>query len=312
MGALGLLFLIAIIDVDEVSDALANANLLYLIPGWFLIMGATAAKTVRWIVLFRQSAVDVSFRRLFGTYLIGAFYGQFMPGSSVGGDAMRMAESSVDTGKTTNSIASVIIERGVGLTTIVTTASLILMFAQPEDIPLAVSLVIYGLAIAGISALVILRFGWFIPLITGVMERIKLGGFAEKIRLLSREMQGGLGEPRTILIMVIMSLLANFLSMSAFYLALLAVTDPVPYLSFISLVALIVTIEIVPVTPGALGIREGAYVFFLGYLGVAEADALSVGLLVRFLSWTQAILGGLILLERGVNRRTLKTSPGGD
>ena len=56
----------------------------------------------------------------------------------------------------------------------------------------------------------------------------------------------------------------------------------------------------VPITPGALGIREGLHVFFLGLLGVSGAQALTVGLLVTTLYWLQGLVGGLVLLSGGL------------
>ncbi len=213
---------------------------------------------------------------------------------------MRMAENSVDTGRTVDSVASVIIERGIGLTTIVTTASLILILDRPEGIPFPVHALINGLSILGISGLIILRFGWFLGGITHLLSRLGLGRFGEKIHSLSHALQGDLGEPRILFQMVILSLLANACSMTAAYLALVAVSAPVPYLGFISLVSLIVTLEIVPLTPGSLGIREGAYVFFLSYLSIPQATALTTSLIIRLLGWSLALLGGGILLQRAL------------
>ena len=302
MGAIGLIVLLTIVDLNEVSEAIQEANWWYLIPAWVLMMIATAAKTLRWYLPLRHDNVNLTYQRLFGTYLIGAFYGQFLPGSSAGGDAMRIAESSVDTGKGIKSAASVIIERGIGLTTIVTSASLILLFSPHEGIPTTFIVVVHTLSILGISGLTILRFGWFVPTIAAIMKRVKLGRFAEKFVGISEALQGDLGKPTMLLQMIGLSLVANFSSMSAFYLALVAVTDPVNYLDFISLVAIVVTTEAIPLTPGALGVREGAYVFFLAYLGVSEHDALTIALLIRLLNWTQALLGGMVLLERGINQ----------
>lgn len=312
MGIVGLFALFKLVDMGEVSETLADTNVIYFIPAWFLLMVSTAVKTWRWMLLLKKNNVNTSFGRLFGTYLIGAFYSQFLPGSSAGGDAMRMAESSVDTGRAVDSVSSVLIERAVGLISVVTTAALILLTVSPEGIPLEMSLLVYGLSIAGISALVILRFGWFVPTIIHLMTKFKLGGLAKKIERLSKSFQGDLGEPRILFQMVLLSLLANFFSMTSYYVVLLAVTEPVSYLAFISIVALVSTLEIIPLSPGSLGIKEAAYVFFLGYLSVSEPDALSIGLLIRFVSWTQALLGGLILLERGMKftRRSPESKTG--
>ena len=306
MGLLGIAILANFVDVSQVSRALTDASIIYLFPAWGLMLLSTGVKTLRWLVLLRENGVKVSFRRLFGTYLIGSFYSQFLPGSSAGGDAMRMAESSIDTGRPIDSVASVLVERAIGLISIIGTASLILIFFNPEHIPVGVAVIIYGLAVAGISALLALRSGFFMDILTRLLGRLGFARISSNLHALSDALRGDLGEPRLLLTMVVLSLLANGLSMTAFYLALVAITDPVPYLAFISLVALIVTIEIIPLTPGSLGIREGAYVFFLGYLAIAEPTALSIGLLIRLITWTQAIIGGFILMQRGLSRQSPK------
>ena len=316
MGVAGLIVLFTLVDMGEVSDALSNASWLYLIPAWVLLMLATGFKTMRWMLLLQQNRVAMSFRRLYGTYLIGAFYSQFLPGSSAGGDAMRMAESSVDTGRAVDSVAAVIVERAVGLISILASAGLILLFSQPEDVPSTLTFTIYGLSITGIVGLVVLRFGWFIDWSIRILAKPPLSKLGAKVEAMSHALQTDLGEPKILAQMIVLSLLANVCSMSAFYLALVAITDPVPFLTFISLTSLIVTIEIIPLTPGSLGVREGAYVFFLGYMGINEPTALSIGLLIRFISWSQALLGGLILLQRGLARgynqshRPAPTEPG--
>ncbi|NJL95619.1 MAG: flippase-like domain-containing protein [Anaerolineae bacterium] len=257
MGIVGLGVLVQLVDGQEVRQAIINAAPGYLLVAWALLLASTVVKTVRWQVLLNQNGVGFTLRRLLGTYLIGTFYSQFLPGSSAGGDAMRMAESYADTRRPVDSVASVLIERAIGLVSVVTTASLLLMFVVREHIPEPVSLVIHALALLGIGALVVLRYGWFIQPLRRWMERLRLGKLADKVEQLNRALQGDLGNWRVLAVMVLLSLLANFFSMTAYYLVLLAVTEAVSYLAFISLVALIVTLEIIPLTPGSLGIREG-------------------------------------------------------
>lgn len=309
MGVIGLAVLVTVVDVHEVREALSEADWLYLIPAWLLIMLATGVKTTRWMLLTQKKHLNISFKRLFGTYLIGTFYSQFLPGSSAGGDAMRMAESSFDTGRTVESVASVIIERAIGLVSIVATASLILTVHQPEGIPWAFTFTIDALTVGGITGLTILRLGWLIGTMARLLKSIGLGRIGRKVTELSQVLQGDLGEPRLLVSMIVLSLLANAFSMTSSYLVLLALAEPVSYFTFISISALLVTIEIIPLTPGSLGIREGAYVFFLGYLDVPEPSALSIGLLIRLLGWTQALLGGLILMQRGLDRRLPSVAP---
>ncbi|MFP4324251.1 MAG: lysylphosphatidylglycerol synthase transmembrane domain-containing protein [Anaerolineales bacterium] len=309
MGAVGLILLIGLVDGEDVWQTLRTAQFIYFVPAWALLFLSTSTKTLRWWVVLRQTAVTIGFRRLLGTYLIGTFYSQFLPGSSAGGDAMRMAESSVDTGQGVSSVAAVIVERLVGLVTILCTASLILLVLRPPDVPFGVTALVYTLAVGGVLGLVVLRFGWFVGLGVHSLTRLGLHKIGEKVRALSLALRGGLGTGPTLTQLIVLSLIANFFSMSAFYLALLALAEPVPYFSFITFVALIVTLEVIPLTPGSLGIREGAYVFFLGYLGIAEADALGISLLIRVLTWSLGLVGGLVLMQRGMQSSGAVVSP---
>jgi uncharacterized protein (TIRG00374 family) len=301
MGLLGLLALISVVSPAEVMAAFRQADWHYLLPAWALMMISMGLKTERWRQLTQGHGLNFSFLHLFGTYLIGTFYSQFLPGSSAGGDAMRMAESSVDSGRAVDAVSSVVIERAVGLTSIVTTASLVLLLDHPADVPGPVVRLINLLSVLGISGLLILRFGWFVGPITQLLGRFGLSKIGRKIGELSAAFQQDLGNLEVLARMVVFSLLANACSMTAYYLALLALTEAVPYWSFISIVTLIITLEIIPLTPGSLGVREGAYVFFLGFLGIARPEALGIGLLIRALAWTQALMGGGILLYRAFN-----------
>lgn len=305
MGLLGLAALFTLVDLQDVRAAIAEADLRYLIPASLLLLLSTMVKSYRWLLLLRRHDGRLSFWRLFGTYMIGTFYSQFLPGAAAGGDAMRMAETSVDTGRTADAVSSVMIERAIGLMTVLSSASLILLLRRNGDIPLELTLVVHTLSVLGLLALIVLRFGWFLGPLVRLLERLRLAKIALKLSHLSSALQGDLGQGRILAQMVVLSLLANFLSMTAYYLCMVAVGDHASYLSFIALAALIVTLEALPLTPGALGVREGAYVFFLGILGVSEYHALTIGLLVRVITWAQALAGGLVLLERGIRRRSL-------
>lgn len=315
LGAIGILILLQVVDIQDVSKAITSANPAFLLMAWVLNLASMGFKTARWQILLQENHLEMSFRRLFGTYLIGTFYSQFLPGSSAGGDAMRMAESSVDTGRAVDAVASVIIERGIGLTTIVTTSSLILLLDRPVGIPAPVHILIHSLSILGIGGLILLRFGWFLGAIIQILSRIGLRQIGAKVKHLSQALQGDLGEGRILLSMIVLSLLANLCGTAASYLVLTSISEPVPFLGFFSLITLIVTLEIIPLTPGSLGIREGAYVFFLGFLGISQAHALTSSILIRLLGWLMAMLGGGILLQRAIFSTVSPTAPatsGGD
>lgn len=217
---------------------------------------------------------------------------------------MRMMEMSADSGQAAASVSSVLVERAVGLVTIVVSASVILLFSPHDNIPHMIMLVIYGLAIAGIGGLVVLRMGWFAEKGTHLLARIRLGKVGEKLQQLSHEFQGHLGHWKVLSQMIALSFAANACTMTASYFILLAFGETVYYLDFIPLIALAVAIEVIPISPGALGLREAAYVTFLGFLDVPEAAAFGTALVLRGITMLQASIGGVILITRALSPST--------
>ena len=302
MGVIGLFAVIFYAaENDSLLDTFLSVDLLWVFAAFTLHLMATLFKTLRWWLVLQQSKVDVGLQRLFGTYLVGTFFTQFMPGSSMGGDAMRMMEMGADSGRMIASVSSVLVERAVGLITIFISASvLVILFPNPK-LTVTIQLLVHGLTIVGTSGLLILRMGWFLEPIGNILNRIRLGKVAEKLITLSKALQGHLGQTQMLLKMVVLSFFANACTMTASYVGLLAVDEHVNYFAFIPLIALSVAIELVPVSPGALGLREATYIFFLGQLDVSESAALTAALIVRGVSIALGILGGFVLISRAID-----------
>ncbi len=302
VGGLGIV-IYSVSERDALIDGLLKVNLWWVLVALLLNFAATVIKTGRWWLVLQQSDIpNLKPSRLLGTYLVGMFFSQFMPGSSMGGDAMRMVEMSADSGKAAASVASVMIERVVGMLTILVTASIILLFTSYEELSLTFELAMHFLAVGGIVGLFVLRMGWFVEPFAKILTRFKLGKVASKIVSLSTALQTQLGNARTLFYMVLLSFLANAATMTGAYLVLIGFGESVPYFAFIPLMAMAVAVELIPISPGALGLREATYVAFLtGFLGVAESASLGTALVVRAISMVHGVIGGLILVNRGIS-----------
>ncbi len=302
VGGLGIV-IYSVSERDALIDGLLKVNLWWVLVALLLNFAATVIKTGRWWLVLQQSDIpNLKPSRLLGTYLVGMFFSQFMPGSSMGGDAMRMVEMSADSGKAAASVASVMIERVVGMLTILSTASLILLFTSYEELSLTFELAMHFLAVGGIAALFVLRMGWFVEPFAKLLTRFKLGKIADKVVSLSSALRSQLGSGRILFYMVLLSFLANAMTMTGAYLVLVGFGETVPYFAFIPLMCMAVAVELIPLSPGALGLREATYVAFLtGFLGVAESASLGTALVVRAISMVHGVIGGLILVNRGIS-----------
>jgi hypothetical protein len=57
-------------------------------------------------------------------------------------------------------------------------------------------------------------------------------------------------------------------------------------------------------------VKEGAYVFFLGLVGVDNAQAGVVAIITRVLMWGLALVGGIIFLARTMRARSRAAAAG--
>ena len=302
LGIAGVLMTLVGALVWHDRDQLSTVNWDWIPLAWSLMLVSTGVKAYRWSLLVRLSRMDLGFKRLFGTYLIGSFFSTVLP-SSVGGDALRAVDTASHTGKVADSTSSVLIERGMGLLAIAGAGSGFALFMEPGKVPLPFLIMVHGMFVGGVVGLVMLWQGWFIDPIFDLVARLKMEGLTVKARSLQRALREHVGHPAILLQMFGLSLIANALTMGATYIVLMAVTDPIPLAAFVPMMALATTAELIPISPASLGVKEGAYVFFLGLVGVGSAEAGVIAIIMRVLTWAHALLGGAVFIQRTMARR---------
>ena len=305
IAAVLMAFVLSLVATD--LDTLRSVNWSLIPLAWALTLLSTAVKAYRWGVFARQSGLDIPFQRLLGTYFVGAFFSTVLP-TSVGGDAVRAVDTASATGRTADSTSSVLLERGIGLLTVAGAGSLFALFLEPGSVPLPFVLLVHGLFLGGVAGVIMLRQGWLFGPLAALAERLRLGKFVEKGRHLQDAFTEQLRSPGALIQVVLLSILANALTMGATYLVLTAVTDPIPASGFVPMIALATTAELIPISIASLGVKESAYVFFLGLVGVSSGAAGVIAIIMRVLTWGHAFVGGVVFLSRTLRRVPAKAS----
>ena len=277
-----------------------------LIPVAFSFMLISmVVKSLRWMLLVRESGMNVTFRRLLGTYLVGAFFSTVLP-TSVGGDAVRAVDTAATTGRVADSTSSVLLERVIGLLAVFAGGSFFAFFMEPNKAPQGFLVIVHVLFLGVIAGLVMLRQGWFMGPIALVLNRLHFNGMMGKVLSLQEAFSEQLWRPGVLVVMFLLSLIANALTMGATYIVLVAVTDPIPLAAFVPMMALATAAELIPISPAAIGVKESAYVFFLGLAKVGSVEAGVVAIITRVLTWGLALLGGLVFLWRTLQAQSAK------
>ena len=218
-------------------------------------------------------ASRASFWRLLAHYLFGLFWNNFLP-SGLGGDVVRALALQADLGRTDVAISSVLMARLTGLWSIVLLATAAAVF-HTARIGFRASLSF--LLIAG-GALIVTAGGTLFLLgepVATLMRRLpaRLGDWYASLRAYR-------SQPARLLLALVWALAiqlcavaVNACTAQALNLAI----TPGQLLLSIPLVNLVI---IVPISLGGFGVREGAYMYFLGLVGVAAVDAILLALVV--------------------------------
>jgi uncharacterized membrane protein YbhN (UPF0104 family) len=101
---------------------------------------------------------------------------------------------------------------------------------------------------------------------------------------------------RALLVVLAFSLLFRFGDVLRLYVQSVALHVPVSFIWLMMAISLIAVVTSVPLSLNALGIQEGAYVFFFGLAGIAAPQALALALLSRGVRLAVSLVGGVIYL----------------
>ncbi len=98
----------------EVWDALRRIDLVWLAVAWGLFLLGVVVRAARWQILLDALGVHRPLHELTTWYFVGSFFNVILP-TGFGGDAVRAAELSQDTGRPGPVVNSVIVDRYLGI-----------------------------------------------------------------------------------------------------------------------------------------------------------------------------------------------------
>lgn len=271
-----------VLDVGWGSFALAS----------IIMIALSVPATARW------RAVLLAFQQPMGWWpgwrivMTGLFFNQVLP-SSVGGDAVRMWQARSAGFNLRTSVNSVLIDRVIGLAAVflITAFALPRLFEIIDDPVLrwAFVIVVTG-GLSGLAGLLIFRrLGRF-------LERWSLtralGALSDDFRsVVANQRIGTIVVGLSVLIQVAFALVAFLLARS---LAL-----PLTAIDCLALVPPVVLVMAVPISIAGWGVREGAMVVALGFVGIDNHDALALSVLLGAATICGALPGGLVWLIDG-------------
>lgn len=303
-GAGLLIWLLKRIDMSHLGEAIQTA---FSHPEWlaagilFTFMGLLSG-VIRWWIILRAQGITLSGWQTFRIFFIGQFFNVFMPGAC-GGDVARafyVVKSSLK-GSRAEAASTVFIDRAIGLFAIIAcccgviSLRLPFIFRQQEtEIPGIMMLSFLLIALLGLFALFRRNLFEHFEFFRKLEYQSKLGGLVRRAYdtvYLLRSMPMVLGKA---LVFSVLNLV--FLTLACYSFGHSLELD-LRWIDYFTLFPIITVLSAIPLTPGALGIRENLFVAMFGVLGTAPAAALSLSLINYAGGAACSLLGGIFFIS---------------
>lgn len=246
--------------------------------------------TLRWRQVLFTLGLRARIWTLLGHELAGQFVGSFLP-STIGGDVLRVLRLSAGGSRAdrADGFASVVLERMTGWL-VLPVITLVAMVVNPGLRELGTaSAVAVGLSVGTLVLLVVALLAAASPRLGG-----RLAGRDGWVRFVGA-VHVGLDRfrrrPAAAAWVLVVGFAYQLAVVAAAFLAARALgvdVGPTAILAFMPAVAIA---QVLPISLGGLGVREGAFVLFLGPLGVPAGEAVALGLLVYGLNLVVSLLG---------------------
>ncbi len=265
---------------------------------WWLAaaLGVTALATVlaavRWHRVLAALSLPSRISALVSYHFAGLFVSNFLP-STIGGDVLRVSRLSASTGESHGqTFASVVLERLTGWI-VLPMISLIALAVNPglleppvrrvANVAIVISLVTLTLLMAIVAAASNQRIARGLEGASG--WRQFLGAVHVGIERFRRSPAATLEVLAAGLVYQLTMLLAAFFAAKALGL------HGVGWTAVLAFMPAVAMVQVLPITVGGLGVREGAFVLFLHPMGVTTNQAIALGVLVYAVNLAVSLLG---------------------
>jgi len=291
----------------EVLAALAGADWRFIAIAVLLVLVDRALMAYRWVVLLCiiDPADRPPFIEVIRIFFVSTFVGTFLP-ASIGGDAVRaysMAQLKV---RGSDAVASVFIDRMLGVASILVMAAVGLMLARDLADNFAILLSLAAAAVACVVTLAVVFSEGAARTLSAVLvpmpAALRHAGdrVIESIRRYAAH-HGRLANvlAGSIAVQIIRIVQAYCLGLG------LAIALPLPtYFAFIPLILLVM---LLPVTFNGIGTSQYAFFWFFGRAGVPAASAFTLSVLFVALGAVGNLPGGLLYaFGRQASQRTTR------
>ena len=249
----------------------------------------------RWWILLRVHDPGMPFGLVLRVVFVSLLYGMFLPGGGV--EVVRVLALSRSGNRLGVSFGSVAMDRVLGLLTLLLIALAGCAWAGIRVPGSMAPWVWAGLAVCAAATAMLCvkrarRLAWrFVP--AGLSRRLQprfdaLGAYLKQLG----------GRPALLSWAFLLAVGIQVVRVVTVWFAALALGIHAPIAAYFAFVPLIVIAQLLPIAVGGLGVREAAFVFFFGTVGVSAEAAFALSLLVYVTTIVSSLPGAWMRVAR--------------
>ncbi len=280
------------------ASKFAEADVVWLLAAFAVNSFGNVFGAWRWQLLLRSQGRLLGMPFLYGSYLVGLFFNNFLP-STIGGDVVRAASAKRKGGGTlTEGLTVVMVERLIGLTATLSLGGLAALTGEAGRLDPRIPWALGAALVLAIGGLCIAMSARMRRITLAVVNRVPIEFFRRTVEKMMGAFELFSRARSTLMLTYLLSLGFQFLLVVHFWLIQFAFGGEVPFLTFLVVVPLVFCVMILPIGINGLGVRESAFVWFLTRAGMDTATATALSLASYAIAVLQGLIGGGVHLTR--------------
>jgi len=255
-------------SITETLNILKGADPFWLLTSFLLHALGLFISAFRWQILIKAQGDQARLSFLAKSYLVGAFFNNFLP-SRIGGDVSRIHDGSRYSQTLLKSSAIILVERLSGIIVLLVFASVASFFriSIAREIP-----IVWISLLLGLLGLLLI-FIFFTPFADRLIKKIPDKKLLTKIKSKIFDFKNIILQYKDKKIALAKTLFWAFLLqinvILHFFLIGKALHLQIQFFDYFIFIPIVLLIQLIPVTINGLGLREGSYIEFMLLIGLA-------------------------------------------
>ncbi|HPG40381.1 MAG TPA: lysylphosphatidylglycerol synthase transmembrane domain-containing protein [bacterium] len=301
------LYLVNKIDWSAARSTLASLKYEYILIALIPTMVELVLKSVKWRMLLKVKNIRVPFWEIFKIYYISSFIGTFLP-SSLGIDLLRSYSLSRYIRNTHDSVSTVVVDRLLGIISLIFVVLMGVLAIETGFVnntwQFIITIIICLFVLFGgviLSRYLIVFLEWILYKLHFSPPKIE-----KYVTLLHRIYDSIIdfkNNKWAVFKVFLVSIVFQFSRVAISYFIALSFDIHIGIKYWIIIVPLVTLATMLPLAVGGIGIREGAFVFFLSKLGVSISTAFLLSIVTFLLVIIISLPGFVFYLLYGLSMR---------